>query len=276
MRGHGSRFNPAGRLPPEARLATRRAGGYDGPGPSSLVGVVSAVKTTARLLLPPWPCAYLPEQTCRMEYLRAQRMSADEYSARLLAGWRRFGRWVFRPCCPACSACRSLRVDAAAFRPDRSQRRNRRANEREVILTVGEPSLSAERLDLYHRFHAERCASRGWADREEDPASYADSFLDNPFPTEEWRYELGGRLVGLGYVDALPVGLSAIYFVRDPAQHARGLGTWNILRMIEEARRRGLPHVYLGYCVEGCRSLEYKARFRPHEILGPDHQWRGA
>ena len=43
--------------------------------------------------------------------------------------------------------------------------------------------------------------------------------------------------------------------------------------MIESARERGLPHVYLGYYVEGCRSLEYKARFRPNEVIGPQGQW---
>jgi arginyl-tRNA--protein-N-Asp/Glu arginylyltransferase len=25
--------------------------------------------------------------------------------------------------------------------------------------------------------------------------------------------------------------------------------------------------------VAGCRSLEYKARFRPNEVLGPGGQW---
>jgi leucyl-tRNA---protein transferase len=33
------------------------------------------------------------------------------------------------------------------------------------------------------------------------------------------------------------------------------------------ASARGLEHVYLGYRVEGCASLAYKSRFRPHELL---------
>jgi arginine-tRNA-protein transferase len=98
----------------------------------------------------------------------------------------------------------------------------------------------------------------------------------NPFPAEEWSYRLDGELVGLGHVDALPVGLSAIYFVHDPDLHRRGLGTWNILCMIDEARRRGLPHVYLGYWVADCPSLSYKANFRPHEILGAEGRWHPA
>ena len=60
---------------------------------------------------------------------------------------------------------------------------------------------------------------------------------------------------------------SAIYFFHDPGEHKRSLGTLNILRLIEAASHRGLPHVYLGYYVKGCRSLEYKARFRPNEVF---------
>jgi len=51
---------------------------------------------------------------------------------------------------------------------------------------------------------------------------------------------------------------------------------------VELARERGIPHVYLGYRVEGCASMRYKADFRPHEVLvgRPDEhenpRWIGA
>ena len=43
---------------------------------------------------------------------------------------------------------------------------------------------------------------------------------------------------------------------------------------IAAAREWKLPHVYLGFYVEGCRSLEYKGRFRPNEALDADGEWR--
>ena len=46
--------------------------------------------------------------------------------------------------------------------------------------------------------------------------------------------------------------------------------------MIDRARRQRLPHVYLGYYVEGCRSLEYKRRFAPNEILTEGGVWMDA
>ncbi len=198
----------------------------------------------------------------------------EEYATFLLQGWRRFGRSLFRPRCAACSACLSLRVDAARFRPDRSQRRAWKANASDVRLAIGEPAVTRSKLQLYDRFHAERSTTVGWPRHAPGAAwSYHDSFVANPFPTEEWTYRQGAALLGVGYVDVLSIGLSAIYFFHDPDYHARSLGTYNVLRLVAEANRRGLPHVYLGYFVSGCRSLAYKSRFRPHEILARDGLW---
>lgn len=208
-----------------------------------------------------------------MEYVYVAELSPDEYAARMLAGWRRFGHMIFRPRCQHCSACRSLRVDVERFRPDRGQRRVRKTNEGVVSLQIGAPRVSSSRLDLYRRFHEHRVRSRGWDEHEDDPMSYHESFISNPFPTEEWAYYLGSNLIGLGIVDALPIGLSAIYFVHDPEHSRRSPGVWNILSLIDEARRRGLSHLYLGYWVPDCLSLAYKARFRPYDILGQDGRW---
>lgn len=232
------------------------------------------MKTTYRFVGSTEPCGYLPDQQARLEYEHVASLSPEEYSQRLLDGWRRFGHTLFRPRCPSCSACQSLRVEVGGFRPSRSQRRVSGANEGVVRLSIGAPELTPEKLGLYHRFHAYRSITRGWSWHVEDPVSYHETFVVNPFATEEWLYALDGRLVGVGYVDALPVGLSAIYFSYEPAQKARGLGTWNVLCLIEEARRRGLPHVYLGYHVADCVSLAYKARFRPFELLEREQTWR--
>jgi arginine-tRNA-protein transferase len=234
------------------------------------------VRKSFRFLAPLDQCSYLPDQLAQMEYEHAEELSAEEYAGRMLEGWRRFGHMMFRPRCPSCRACCSLRVDVERFQPSRSQRRVRKANEGQVTLTIGSPRVSLSRLDLYRRFHELRAQTRGWDERDEDPISYHSTFVRNPFPTEEWCFSVGNSLVGLGLVDSLPVGLSAIYFVYDPDHRHRALGTWNILCLIDEVRRRGLPHLYLGYWVADCLSLSYKASFRPHQILDENGEWRGA
>jgi arginine-tRNA-protein transferase len=224
---------------------------------------------------PPGPCGYLAGKTWRFEHELVAALSPAEYEQRLKHGWRRFGHVLFRPICPGCSACQSLRVDVQRFRPNRSQRRNRKLNEGAVRLTIGSPAVSRAKLDLYDRYHAFQSATKDWPGHEpKDVAEYRDTFVNNPNPVEEWQYTLAGRLVGIGYVDRVPNGLSAIYFFYDPAERDRGLGTWNVLSVIQRAAALGLPHVYLGYHVAGSASLEYKANFGPNEMLGPDGVWR--
>jgi arginine-tRNA-protein transferase len=220
------------------------------------------------------PCGYLPDQTWRLQYDIVSDMSPLEYQQRLERGWRHFGHALFRPQCPTCRACQSLRVPAARFQPNRSQRRAGKANEGKFRLEIGTPAVSLTKLALHDKFHRYQSFKKGWALHEpKDTDSYAGSFVHNPFSVREWCYYLEDRLVGVGYVDELPESLSAIYFFYDPAERQRSLGTWNVLKIIEYARAHGQAHIYLGYYVKGCRSLEYKANFRPNEMLGPDGHW---
>jgi leucyl-tRNA---protein transferase len=223
---------------------------------------------------PPSPCGYLPQEQWSLEYELIAAMSPADYMLRMKQGWRRFGHMIFRPRCKQCSQCRSLRVVVDRFEPNRSQRRVRKLNDGEVRLSIHEPSVSFAKLELYDRYHAFQSDHKDWpVHAPKDPDDYRQSFVDNPFPTEEWRFTLGTELVGVGYVDVLPEGLSAIYYFYDPDRRDRQLGTWNVLSLIDETRRRGLPHLYLGYYVSGCQSLEYKATFRPNEALGTNGKW---
>ena len=215
---------------------------------------------------PPSRCEYLHDQQCELRYELFANLRSADYMRRLKEGWRRIGPVMFQPTCRGCRKCLTLRVPVASFRPSESQRRAWKTNERAVNLRIGAPLIAPERLELFSKFHEHGHLTKGWPAPEPEESAL-DLYVLNPFPTEEWSYWIDDRLVGAGYVDALSEGLSAIYFFHDPAHHRRSLGTFHILQMIDAARQRLLPHVYLGYYVEGCRSLEYKARFRPNEIL---------
>lgn len=222
----------------------------------------------------PHPCSYLPDQTARLEHLEVDRLTVEKYSLALDYRWRRFGTGLFRPRCPSCQACRPIRVDVAAFRPDRSQRRAWKSNAGLVDLDIGEPSATAEKLDLYTRYHAHQEVARGWPSHGGvDRDAYISAFVANPIPTREWTYRLDGALVGVGYVDDVPGKLSAIYFYHDPAHAGRSLGTWNVLSLLEHARERRIPHLHLGYYVEGCGSMVYKSRYVPSELMEADGRW---
>jgi arginine-tRNA-protein transferase len=236
---------------------------------------MKSMESLFRYTAPLSTCGYLPSERWSLEYEMVAGLSADEYTRLLEQGWRRFGNMLFHPKCPACQKCRSLRVEVERFRPSRSQRRALKANRNDIELRIGPPSVSRAKLYLYDRFHEFQTDMKGWPEHaNKDADSYRESFVHNPDFTEEWCYYRGDRLVGVGYADRLADAMSAIYFFYDPQQRFRSLGTYNVLCLLEECYVRKLTYLYLGYYVPGCRSLEYKANFKPNQVLHADGQWR--
>ena len=102
-----------------------------------------------------------------------------------------------------------------------------------------------------------------------------ESFLyAGPPLTREWVYRAEGRIIAVGIADVEPQALSAVYFYFDPDEAARSPGVLNVLSLIDECRRRGVPFLYLGYYVAGSPNMAYKAGYRPNEVLGEDGRWR--
>jgi arginine-tRNA-protein transferase len=220
-----------------------------------------------RLRSPPQRCSYLPDQTASLDYRVLLAMDAAEYEVLLERGWRRHGCHFFRPACPACTECRSLRVDVDRFRPTKSQRRCLSRNAH-IQLEIAEPAVSHEHLRVFNDYHADMHHRRDWPHKRVTADDYVESFLVGSWEfAREFRYYDGARLVGVGLVDEVASGLSSVYFYHDPAWRPFGPGTFSILREIEHAREAGRPWHYLGYWIAGCASMNYKARFGPHELL---------
>src|SRR6478609_1393338 len=81
-----------------------------------------------RVVEKPRQCSYLPRQTASLELRAIVNMSPAEYAGLLARGYRRFGWQVFRPACPNCAACRSVRIALAQFEPNSHERRVLRQN----------------------------------------------------------------------------------------------------------------------------------------------------
>jgi arginine-tRNA-protein transferase len=136
---------------------------------------------------------------------------------------------------------------------------------------LGPPRIDEERLRLYARWHAHREAAREWAPAEVDHESYYLSFAFAHPAVREIAYydDQGGakKLVGVGICDEMPNAWSAVYFYFDPDYARMSPGIINVLFQIKLAASRRRAHVYLGYYIKDCRSMWYKAGFRPNERL---------
>jgi arginine-tRNA-protein transferase len=219
----------------------------------------------------PRTCSYLRDRKAALAHEIVLDMTPVEWESRLMRGWRRFGPVYFRPACAGCMEWVSIRIPTRDYGPSRSQRRALRDCSH-LKVVIGPPQVTQDRIALYYAWHRFREEERRWEPSVLDMETYAAQFaFPHPCSREVAYYEerpgAPRRLVGVGLCDETPGAWSAIFFFYHPDLAEKGLGTANVVTQIEIARARGIPYVYLGYRVEDCRSLQYKSRFRPHELL---------
>lgn len=210
-------------------------------------------------------CGYWPERQARDLVLDpVDPMLPGLYGPSLAMGFRRSGSHVYRPHCAGCQACTPVRIPVERFLASRSQKRclNRNADLRVLARPAGR---SEEYFELYRRYVQLRHPGGGM----DDPGhADFDGFLSCLWsPTIFLEFRLGQRLLGVAVTDVLPDSLSAVYTFYEPEQSARSLGTFAILTQIEHARQLGLPHLYLGFWLDGHPKMDYKRNFRPLERL---------
>lgn len=227
----------------------------------------------------PSPCPYLAGKTERKVFTELKGQHAEQlHDALSRIGFRRSQTVAYRPSCVDCRACVSVRVVADAFRPSASQRKALRRND-DLIVAECRPWATPEQFELLQKYLKSRHPGGGMAAMDEvDYADMVEHTSVSSFVIEyrEPDAEGGtGRLIAACLTDRQGDGLSMIYSFYDPdCEERSGLGNYVILDHIRRAAEAGLPYVYLGYWVEGSPRMQYKVRYRPLELLGPDGWFR--
>ncbi|WP_088328777.1 arginyltransferase [Lacimicrobium sp. SS2-24] len=209
-----------------------------------------------------FPCSYLSDrQEQVLLHLNDEPISNDTYTRLLQNGFRRSGDALYRPHCPACNACQSLRVLVSEFEPSRNQRRILSRNH---DLTVTLQTQSQD--DYYPLFeayiHERHSQGSMFPPSVEQYRHFINSYWAD---TRFMDIRLKDRLVAVAITDTIGDGLSALYTFFDSALQKRSLGTFAILQQIALAKELQKPHLYLGYQIDECNKMNYKARFQPNQ-----------
>lgn len=215
----------------------------------------------------PHPCPYIDENTAVNLILDPHYpVNTGLYGRLLQHGFRRNGGLYYRPFCNECSACVSVRLPAAQFVPNRSQRRTRRRNA-DLTTHLVRARFTEEHFELYLRYQSTRHTGDSMDDP--DPDKYRRFLVESDVDTSFIEFRKDDRLMGVSIVDRVDDGLSAIYTFFEPEEPRRSLGTFAILKQVDLALAEGLEWVYLGYWIAESPKMAYKSRFQPLQRYNP-------
>ena len=230
-------------------------------------------------LTSPQPCPYLPGKTERKVFANLAVDGAVGLNDSLTrSGFRRSQTIAYRPACKTCGACRSVRIDVAAFQMSKRWRRVLARNA-DLEREANPARATREQFRLLKRYLDRRHPGGGMTDMEiRDYAGMVDA---SPVHTAvfEYRNRRNGRpgddgvLQAAALTDVLRDGLSMVYSFYRPELADRSVGSFMVLDHVRLALELGLPYVYLGYWVRGSEKMGYKADFTPLEVFDGE-DWR--
>jgi len=221
-----------------------------------------------------YPCPYLSGKTAENVFVNpaADPPNASLYDKLIRYGFRRNGQVYYRPACPDCMECQSIRIIVNDFIISRSQRRVKRKNN-DVEFELFSPIYRQDHFNLYHKYQKSKHKEGGMDDT--DPSKYQDFLIRSNINTFLLEMRINNRLVGVSIIDQVPNGLSAVYTFYEPNEFARSLGTLAILYQIELCREMGCLWLYLGYWVKDSPKMNYKKNFIPYQLFDTQiGQWK--
>lgn len=201
-------------------------------------------------------------------------VNAEVYGQLIKQGFRRSGKFAYRPHCENCNACVPVRLLLDQFTPTRSQKR---AYKQHVELTANvlPVSFHQEHFELYTEYqtlrHSEDALEQSEnADAEEQYRQFICQSNVESMMIEFKDPE--GQVKIVSIVDVVADGASAVYTFYDATEQKASYGTHAIMWLINWTKGLDLPYLYLGYWIQESQKMAYKEKFNVQEKL-IDGKW---
>lgn len=223
-----------------------------------------------------YTCGYLPNKMAQSLIAAPQHLvDAKVYSGLIQQGFRRSGKFSYRPHCESCQECIPVRIILDQFSPNRSQKRafKQHNNLTTAILPVG---FHEEHYDLYVSYqrarHSEEKIQDETAPQENDVEQYQSFLCQSNVESVMVEFRENEQLKMVSVIDIVRDGISAVYTFYETKNTATSYGTYNVLWQTLWAKELGLPYLYLGYWIRDSKKMAYKQNYQPLEKL-IDGEW---
>ena len=224
----------------------------------------------------PYQCGYLPNRQAQSLIASPQHLiDANVYNGLIAQGFRRSGKFAYRPHCESCRECIAVRVVLNEFSPKRYQKRAFKQHEHlsARLMPIG---FHQSHFDLYASYQALRHtepAINNLTPQTDDAEQYRQFLCQSNIESLmiEFR-DANNELKIVSVVDVVQDGVSAVYTFYNALDTKCSYGTFAIMWLIEWTKNLHLPYLYLGYWIKGSQKMAYKQQFSPQEKL-TDGEW---
>ncbi|WP_144207108.1 arginyltransferase [Shewanella donghaensis] len=211
----------------------------------------------------PFDCSYIEGLTEQLLIIQESQLDANLFEQLLGMGFRRNGNSIYKPKCPSCQACQSIRVIVPEFIISKRQKRTLKNNQDLTWKVTHE--TTAEHYQLYDKYITGRHSDGPMYPPNE--IQFNDFLMCSWLPKTYIEVYDQKKLVGVAVTDLMNNSLSAIYSYFDPDYAKRSLGAYMILLQCQLAQQLDKQFLYLGYQIDENRKMNYKRLYRPYQIL---------
>ena len=217
-----------------------------------------------------YSCGYLPNKLAQSLIASPQHLiNADVYSGLIQQGFRRSGKFAYRPLCENCQECVPVRIILQDFTPSRSQKRAYKQH-RNLIATILPVAFYAEHYALYTAYQKARHTTDVL--NQDDAEQYRNFLCQTNVESVLVEFRENKQLKMVSVIDIVHDGISAVYTFYETSDAKASFGTYNVMWQIEWAKTLNVAYLYLGYWIKDSQKMAYKQNFKPLEKL-TDDEW---